>query len=75
LIGRKSQLSNKNNILYKSIMKYESMELQLWGTTINSNVKIIEKYQSKILRILVNALWFIINNTLHQNLGITTIKD
>jgi len=56
-------------------MKYESMELQLWGTTINSNVKIIEKYQSKILRILVNALWFIINNTLHQNLGITTIKD
>jgi len=30
LIGRKSQLSNKNKILlYKSIIKYESMKLQL----------------------------------------------
>jgi hypothetical protein len=70
IMNRKSKLSLKNKlILYKSIMKpIWTYGVQLWGCTKPSNMQIIQRLQSKILRIITNAPWYISNLTLHNNL-------
>jgi hypothetical protein len=65
LIGRKPQLSTENKLLlYKAILKAKP-----------SNTKIMQRIQSKILRISFNAPWYISNKTLHDDFGIPPVKD
>ena len=47
--------------------------IQLWGTTSNSNIEIIQRFQSKTLRMMTNAPWFVTNNTLHNDLKMTYV--
>ena len=49
ILGRNSQLSLENKILvYKVILKpIWTYGVQLWGTASNSNIKILERFQSK----------------------------
>jgi hypothetical protein len=58
LLGRKSQLSINNKILiYKVILKpIWTYGIQLWGTTANSNIDILERFQSKVLRMIVGPM-------------------
>ena len=51
---RKSQLSLENKLLvYKVILKpVWAYGIQLWGTASNSNLEILERFQSKLLRII-----------------------
>jgi len=45
IIGRKSKLSLENKLLvYKAIWTYG---VQLWGSASNSNIDILERFQSK----------------------------
>jgi hypothetical protein len=48
LLGRKSKLSTNNKLLgYKAILKpIWTYGIQLWGTTSNSNIEILERFQS-----------------------------
>jgi hypothetical protein len=57
LLGRKSQLSLSNKILlYKTILKpIWIYGIQLWGTASTSNVEILERFQWKVLRQIVDA--------------------
>jgi hypothetical protein len=57
LIGRKSKLTTGNKLLlYKAIIKpIWSYGVQLWGCATPSNTKIIQRVQSKILRMVFNA--------------------
>lgn len=78
LLGRKSCLSIHNKItLYKHIlMPIWTYGIQLWGCTKQSNVKIIQQFQNKVLRDAVNAPWYIRNDDLHRDLKmefVTTI--
>jgi hypothetical protein len=59
LHGRKSQLSTTNKLLlYKNILKpIWTYGIQLWGTASTSNIEIQERFQSKVLRIIVDAPW------------------
>lgn len=77
LLGPKSQLSLENKIiLYKTILKpVWTYGLQLWGTTSNSNIEILQRYQSKTLRLITDAPWFIKNTNIHSDLRIPTIKE
>lgn len=77
LIGRRSQLSTENKLLlYKSIIKpIWTYSIQLWGTASNSNIEILQRYQSKLLRIIVDAPWYITNKALRRDLQIPTIKE
>jgi hypothetical protein len=61
LLGRKSKLSIDNKLLiYKVILKpIWTYGIQLWGTTSNSNNEIFERFQSKVLRLIVDAPWYI----------------
>jgi hypothetical protein len=63
LLGHKSKLSISNKLLiYKTILKpIWTYGIQLWGTTSNSNIAILERFQSKDLRLIVNALWYVPN--------------
>ncbi|PNF15276.1 hypothetical protein B7P43_G00932 [Cryptotermes secundus] len=61
LIGRKSHLSTENKLLiYKTVIKP--------GCASKSNIAIIQRAQSKILRTITNAPWYVSNHTLHTDL-------
>jgi hypothetical protein len=41
---------------------------QLWGTTSNSNIEILERFQSKVLRLIVDAPWYVSNSVISNGL-------
>jgi hypothetical protein len=77
LSGRKSQLSLENKlVIYKVILKpVWTYRIELWGCAKPSNTKILQTYQSKTLRLMANAPWYVSNQTLHDDLKIPFIKD
>jgi hypothetical protein len=77
LIGRNSSLSTYNKLLiYKQILKPIWMYgIQLWGCASQSNIGIIQRFQNKVLRNIVNAPRFIRNVDIHRDLNVTFVTD
>ena len=81
LIGRRSNLSRQNKItLYKTVIKpVWTNGIQLWGTASNSNIEILQRFQSKTQRSLINAHlyahWYVTNEAIHRDLKISTVKE
>lgn len=77
LIGRSSSLSKELKLLlYKTILKpVWTYGIQLWGTAANSNIEILQRFQSKMLRIIIDAPWFMTNEAIHNDLRIPTVKE
>ena len=77
LIGRRSNLSTQNKItLYKTVIKpVWTYGIHLWETASNSNIEILQRFQSKTLRSLLIAPWYVANETIHRDLKIPTVKD
>lgn len=77
LLGRYSELSLYNKImLYKQILKpIWTYGVQPWGCTKDTNIKIIQNFQNKVLRSFVNAPWYIRNDDIHRDLGIETVVE
>jgi hypothetical protein len=63
LLGSKSKLSTSNRLLiYKTILKpIWTYGIQLWGTASSSNIKILEHFQSKALRMIMDIPWYVPN--------------
>jgi hypothetical protein len=76
LLGHKSKLSINNKLLiYKTILKpIWAYGIQLWGTASTSNIEILERFQSKALRMITDALWYVPNMVIWKNLQIPTVK-
>ena len=74
---RKSQLSLDNKLLvYKVILNpVWTYGIQLWATASNSDLKILERFQSKVLRIITDAPWYIPNAIIKRDLQIPTVKQ
>jgi hypothetical protein len=72
LLCHKSKLSLENKLLlYKCVLKPVWMYgIQLWGCAKPSHTQIIQRLQSKILRSITNAPWYVSNFTLHNDLHI-----
>ena len=70
LLGRKSALTTHNKlVLYKQIFKpVWTYSIQLWGCIKPSNSAIIQRFQSKVLRAIVNAPWYVRNADLDRDL-------
>ena len=70
LIGRKSQLSMENKLLiYKIIIKpIWTYDIEIWGCASKSSQAILQKAQTKILRIFTNTPWYVSNLTLPEDL-------
>jgi hypothetical protein len=77
MLGRNSELSVHNKlILYKQVIRpVWSYGIQLWGGTSESNIQVIQHYQNKLLKCIVNAPWYVQNSGLHRDLGIKTVTD
>jgi hypothetical protein len=77
LINRKSQLSLENKItIYQAIIKpVWTYGVELWGCSKSSNTKILQTFQSKTLRKVANAPWYIPNVTLHNDLRIPYVTE
>ena len=77
ILGRKSQLSLENKLLfYKTILKpIWTYGIQLWGTASNSSIDTLERFQSKILRIITNAPWYVPNTMLRRDLHVPSVKQ
>jgi hypothetical protein len=41
----------------------------------NSNIKILERFQSKVLRLIANARWYVPNSVIHKDLRIPSVKE
>jgi hypothetical protein len=77
LLGRKSKLSTSNKLfIYKAILEpIWTYGIQLWGTTSNSNIEILERFQSKVLRLIVNAPGYVSNSVIRKELRIPSVKE
>lgn len=77
LLGRTSPLTLRNKILiYKVILKpVWTYGIQLWGTSSDSNIEILQRFQSKMLRTITSAPWYITNRTLHNDMNLLTVKE
>lgn len=77
LLGRQSKLSLTNKLLiYKVVLKpIWTYGIQLWGTAAKSHLEIIERFQSKVLRTITNAPWFIPNGEIRNDLEVNSVKQ
>lgn len=77
LMSRDSHLRMENKLLiYKTIIKpVWTYGIQLWGAASESNVMKIQRFQSKTLRAVCNAPWYVPNDVIHRDLGMTTVKE
>ncbi|KAJ4429608.1 hypothetical protein ANN_21794 [Periplaneta americana] len=62
----------ETKLILKPIWTYG---IQLWGTASNSNIEILQRYQSKTLRSIVTAPWYVRNDVIHHDLNISTVKE
>ena len=77
LLGRTSHLSVDNKLLlYNSIITpIWTYGIELCGCACKSNIAVIERCQSKILRAIVDASWYVTNDMIHKDLGIPTVHE
>jgi hypothetical protein len=77
LLNKHSKLSLENKVLlYKTILKpIWTYGIALWGCSRLSNIRILQAYQSKVLRIITGAPWYVANSTLHHDLQIPYITE
>jgi len=77
LIGRNSSLSLQSKLhLYKQILKpIWTYGIKLWGCTKQSHIDIIQRFQNKVLRNLVNAQWYVRKNDVHRDLQLNVVSS
>jgi hypothetical protein len=49
--------------------------IELWGCSKPYNTKVLQTFQSKMLRSITKAPWFVSSQTLHADLGILFINE
>jgi hypothetical protein len=49
--------------------------IELWGCAKPSNINILQTCQSKTIRLITNAPWYVSNQTLHDDVKIPFIRD
>jgi hypothetical protein len=77
LLGRQSKLTTSSKLLaYKVVLNLIwTYGLQLWGMTSTSNIEILERFQSKVLRMITEAPWYEANALLRRDLHISSFKE
>jgi len=77
ILGRHSPLSLLNKtLIYKVILKpVWTYGIELWGCASSSNTEIIQRYQSKMLRLITQAPWYVTNQMLHRDLCSAPVRE
>jgi hypothetical protein len=72
---RHSIQSNKF-LIYKPILKpIWTYGMLLWGTASTSSIDSLERFQSKALRMIVDASWYVPNTVIRRDLQTPTVKE
>lgn len=76
LLGRNSKLSLDNKVLvYKTILKpVWTYGIELWGSASISNIEILQRFQSKVLRTISESPWYVCNDDIHRSLEVPTVR-
>ncbi|PNF32300.1 hypothetical protein B7P43_G16327 [Cryptotermes secundus] len=53
----------------------DNKQFQLWGCAKPSNTQIIQRLQSRVLRAITNAPWYVSNRALHNDLQVPYVTD
>jgi hypothetical protein len=71
------ELSIYNKLIpHKQVLRpVWSYGIQLWGCASYSNIQVIQRFQNRVLKCIVQAPWYIRNSHLHRDLRIETITD
>ena len=77
LLTKSSKLPLNNKILiYKAILKpIWTYGIQIWGSAADSNIAIFERFQTKTLRLIANAPWYITNRQIYKDLQVPTVQE
>lgn len=77
LINRQTSLSWKCSLLlYKQIIRPLILyAVPVWGKCAPTHINKIQVLQSKVLRVISNAPWFVRNDALHTDFQLPTIKN
>ena len=63
-------------LVYKAIIKpIWTYGVQLWGTASNSNIDILERLQSEVLRIITDAPWYVPNTIIRHDLQVLPVRQ
>jgi hypothetical protein len=75
LLTERLTIENKL-LIYKAVIKpIWSYGIELWGCASKSNIVIMQRSQSKILRAIAKAPWYVTNHTLHTDFNILYVGD
>lgn len=77
ILSSRSHLSVENKLLlYKVVFKpIWTYGIQLWGSASKSNLNIIQRFQSKMLRRILGAPWYVSNAIIHRDTQIPTVTE
>jgi len=77
LINIRLQLSIDSKLtVYKTILRpIWTYGIELWGCSKPSNTKILQTFQSKVLRMISSAPWYVSNQTLHNDFEIPYVTE
>jgi hypothetical protein len=63
-------------LVYKTILKpIWTYGIPLWGSASTSDIEILQRFQNKVIRAIVNAQWYVPNGPLHADLRIPTLRE
>ena len=76
LLGRTSKVSVYNKLLvYQQVLKpVWTYGIQLWGCTSKSNIQIIQTFQNKAIRLIMNCPWYVRNPDLQRDIGVESVE-
>jgi hypothetical protein len=77
LLNRKSDLSVRNRVLlYKQLIcPMMDYACPAWRSTARSHVRRLQVLQSKCLRLVTGAPWYVSNRQIHEDLGVSLFAD
>jgi hypothetical protein len=77
LLNRRSELSIRNGVLlYKQLIRpMMDYACPAWRAAARSHVRRLQVLQSKCLRLVTGAPWYLSNRQIHEDLGVPLFAD
>jgi hypothetical protein len=63
------------SVLYLLVCCSLNLRAPLWGSARTSNIETLQRFQNTVLRVLVNAPWYVPNWLLQRDLNIPSVRD
>ena len=49
--------------------------IPLWGTASSCNIEILQRFQNKVPRVVVNAPWYVPNGLIYSDRNVPTVRE